>query len=116
MADLLPFGRCDMDPNEHFDDYEGYYDYYVFVMTCAPDFPKEDYLEDDAQLGIDDAFDLLRYGLRYVKRLSDVDREAAEAAFRNAYDAFARGDKIEGRRALHVYGKHLFGADAVFGA
>jgi len=46
-----------------------YYDFLGFVISAAPDFPEEDYLEPHEQLTTRLAFEILRSGLSFFPRV-----------------------------------------------
>jgi hypothetical protein len=92
-----------------FNDHTSYFDFYVFVTHYAPDFPAEDFLEEGEQLDLERAFELLRYGIQFIRpALSDDKRRSAEAVLDEAHAAFAEGDSARGLRILHGYEQELF--------
>jgi hypothetical protein len=64
-------GSPETDPATYFGfkDLNGFKDFVVYVLSCAPDlFPYDDWREPDQQVNLDRAFVGLRYGLDVAAR------------------------------------------------
>jgi hypothetical protein len=82
-------------------DKESFYDFLGFVITYAPDFPEEDFLESEEQLNLDSAFEELKKGLAIVNAShSKASIDAMNELVLRAYDCFKSDDEIEGTRFL----------------
>ena len=84
-------------------DYKSLIDFFSIVIVCAPNrFFREEYLNDDEQLNLDVAFDVLRQGMHYATdRIADgiVANQIGEG-LKTAYDVYKAGNAREGSRVL----------------
>ncbi len=91
-------------------DKESFYDFLGYVAQCAPEFPEEDFLEDDEQLDTEKAFRELQNGLSIIRN------ELSESVFRDAQQRldsslmqYRNGDDIGGSRILQELDRMIFG-------
>jgi len=93
-----------------FDDHSSYFDFYVYVSHYAPNFPEEDCLINGDSMDLSKAFELLRYGLRFVRpKLDKKQCMEAEELLNRAEGLFLKGPDAGGLQMLYDYEPKLFG-------
>ena len=82
-------------------DAESFHDFLRFTIVYAPDFPKEDYLEEDEQLDLVKAFNELKIGLRFVEEVYPPDVIGnVRKVIDEAWQEYNNGDDFAGSRKL----------------
>jgi len=87
-------------------DFEGMLDFLSLVIVHAPDdFPKEDYLHDDEQLNLENAFAELRLGMQFViERVSNDKLQSQLVECLNAsFESYKRGNDVKGAHLLQDF-------------
>lgn len=78
-------------------------DFFSMVIVHAPDdFPKEDYLPDDAQLTLDSAFEELKNGMQFVaiKFKDDEFIQDLEKLLNLSLSEYRQGNDVKGAHLL----------------
>jgi hypothetical protein len=84
----------------------GFVDFLSLVIVHAPnDFPKEDYLREDEQLTLENAFDELKNGMKFVKpRISDdAAFEALCGRLEQVLVLYRQGEETQAARLLQDF-------------
>jgi hypothetical protein len=82
-------------------DKDSFYDFLGFMIVHAPDFPEEDFFEDDEQLDIEKAFAELSEGLRFIVPLVPaVQAEKLKAIVQQSQLCFQSDDEQRGTALL----------------
>ena len=90
---------------------DGLHDFISYVVVHAPDeFPQEDFLDDDEQMTLDQAFAELRDGLRFVEAAfpgADKERGLSDLLDRSLQN-YKNGDDIRGAHLLQEFERRIF--------